>query len=243
MTQIKDAAVLKALAHPLRRRLIDVLRVDGPSMPSVLARATGQAVANISHHLRVLADAGLLVEAPELARNRKEHWWRLVDARLSWNPDDFAPEVADAAESIGLQRQIDLISGWLSSPAARGEPWQDSSFSTDVWLRLSPAELAELGAEIQELIGRYHGRPESPGREPVFVLSRGFPARPCPAGPSPARPRPARPRPARPRPARPRPARPRPARPRPARPRPARPRPARPRASGGTPPSAGCGWG
>ena len=70
MPDIKDAAVLKAIAHPLRRRLLDVLRVDGPSMPSVLARATGQAVANVSHHLRVLAEAGLIEEAPELARNR-----------------------------------------------------------------------------------------------------------------------------------------------------------------------------
>lgn len=183
MTEIRDAKVLKAVAHPLRRRLMDVLRVDGPSMPSVLARSTGQAVANVSHHLRVLADAGLIAEAPELARNRKEHWWRMVDARLSWNPGDFAADAAglaaaDAAEALGLQRQIDLVSTWLGSPASREGPWSASAFSSDVWLRLSPAELAELGAEIQQVVDRYHGRPEAPGREPVFVLSRGFPARP-----------------------------------------------------------------
>jgi DNA-binding transcriptional ArsR family regulator len=183
MVEIKDAAVLKAVAHPLRRRLLDVLRVDGPSMPSVLARNTGQAVANVSHHMRVLADAGLVEEAPELARNRKEHWWRMVDRQLSWNPTDFAADPADlataeAAESIGLQRQIDLVATWLGSPASREEPWTTSAFSTDAWLRLSPAELAELGAEIQQVIDRYFGRPESPDREPVFVLGRGFPARP-----------------------------------------------------------------
>jgi DNA-binding transcriptional ArsR family regulator len=178
MAEIKDAAVLKAMAHPLRRRLMDALRVDGPSTPSVLARTTAQAVANVSHHLRVLAEAGLIEEAPELARNRKEHWWRLVEARLSWNPTEFPPEVADAAESLGLQRQIDLIQGWLGSPAGRADPWQDSAFSSDVWLRLSPDELRELSREVDALIGRYFGRPESPEREPVFFLSRGFPARP-----------------------------------------------------------------
>lgn len=183
MPDIKDAAVLKAIAHPLRRRLLDVLRVDGPSMPSVLARVTGQAVANVSHHLRVLADAGLIAEAPELARNRKEHWWRMVDTRISWNPQDFTADAAemaaaDAAESLGLQRQIDLTSTWLGSPASRSEPWTDSAFSTDSWLRLSPAELAQMGQEIEEVIGRYWGRAESPEREPVFVFSRGFPARP-----------------------------------------------------------------
>src|ERR1700712_4815216 len=140
MTEIKDAAVLKAVAHPLRRRLLDVLRVDGPSMPSVLARTTGQAVANVSHHLRVLAEAGLIAEAPELARNRKERWWRMVDAQLSWNSTEFSPEAADAAESMGLQRQIDLIGTWLGSPGSRTEPWAESAFATDGWLRLSPAE-------------------------------------------------------------------------------------------------------
>jgi DNA-binding transcriptional ArsR family regulator len=180
MPDIKDAAVLKAIAHPLRRRLMDVLRVDGASMPSVLARSTGQAVANVSHHLRVLAEAGLIEEAPELARNRKEHWWRMVDKRLAWNPNDFPgePAVAEAAESLGLQRQVELVSTWLGSPASRTEPWTDSAFSTDSWLRLSPAELAALAQEIQDVISRYEGRPDTPDREPVFVFGRGFPARP-----------------------------------------------------------------
>ena len=183
MAQIKDAAVLKAVAHPLRRRLLDLLRVDGPSMPSVLARNTGQAVANISHHLRVLADAGLIEEAPGLARNRKEHWWRMVDPQISWSVADFTADAADiaaadAAMAIGLRRQVELASAWLGSPASREEPWTDSAFSTDGFLNLSPAELAEMGAEIQEVIDRYFGRPPAQGREPVFVLSRGFPARP-----------------------------------------------------------------
>ncbi|GLW32792.1 ArsR/SmtB family transcription factor [Actinoplanes regularis] len=178
MAEIKDEAALKAIAHPLRRRLLDSLRIDGPSTPSVLARATAQAVANVSHHLRVLAEAGLIEQAPELARNRKEHWWRMTDPRISWNPADFSPEAADAAEAIGLQRQLDLIHTWLGSPAARTEPWGTSAFTTDSWLRLSPAELAELGDEMNALIRRYRDRPEREDREPVFVLGRGFPARP-----------------------------------------------------------------
>ncbi|MEV4636857.1 helix-turn-helix domain-containing protein [Actinoplanes sp. NPDC049548] len=183
MAQIKDAAVLKAVAHPVRRRLMDLLRVDGPSMPSVLARVTGQAVANVSHHLRVLAEAGLIEEAPELARNRKEHWWRMPDRSISWEVSDFTGDpadlaAADAAEALGLQRQVELTTSWLGSPASREEPWIHSAFSTDGFLRLSPAELAELSRQIQAVIDRFAGRPDTPEREPVFVLSRGFPARP-----------------------------------------------------------------
>ncbi len=183
MPEIKDAAVLRAVAHPLRRRLLDLLRVDGAAMPSMLARSTGQAVANISHHLKVLAAAGLVEEAPDLARNRKEHWWRMPDRSIRWAVADFtgdtgAEEAADAAASIGLQRQVELTTAWLGSPEAKEEPWTTSAFSTDGFLRLSPAELADLGREIQEVIDRYTNRPPSPDRAPVFVIGRGFPARP-----------------------------------------------------------------
>ncbi|MFI5930875.1 winged helix-turn-helix domain-containing protein [Actinoplanes sp. NPDC051494] len=183
MAQIKDAAVLKAVAHPVRRRLLDVLRVDGPSMPSVLARVTGQAVANISHHLRVLAGAGLIEEAPELARNRKEHWWRMPDQAITWSVADFAGDAADLAAAdtavaLGLQRQVELATTWIGSPAAKEEPWVSTAFSTDSFLRLSPAELAELGEKVQELMNQYANRPPAPEREPVFFMSRGFPGRP-----------------------------------------------------------------
>ena len=41
---ITDSRVLAAMAHPLRRRLLDALKVDGPSTASMLANRTGQAI-------------------------------------------------------------------------------------------------------------------------------------------------------------------------------------------------------
>jgi DNA-binding transcriptional ArsR family regulator len=64
------------MTHPLRRRLLSLLKLDGPSTASVLAQRTGQAVGNISHHLHALAAADLIEEVPELARDRRERWWR-----------------------------------------------------------------------------------------------------------------------------------------------------------------------
>ncbi|WP_344937626.1 ArsR/SmtB family transcription factor, partial [Sphaerisporangium flaviroseum] len=87
--KITDSRVLAALAHPLRRRLMDVLKVYGPSTASMLADRTGQAVANVSHHLRVLGASELIEEAPELARDRRERWWRLVSAGVRWTTADF----------------------------------------------------------------------------------------------------------------------------------------------------------
>ena len=76
---VTEAKALSAMANPFRSRMMDALKVDGPSTASMLAQRTGQAVGSASHHLKVLAEAGLVEEAPDLARDRRERWWRLGD--------------------------------------------------------------------------------------------------------------------------------------------------------------------
>lgn len=177
-----DAEVLRAVAHPLRRRIVDVMRVDGPQTASLLADRTGSAVANVSHHLKVLAACGMVAEAPELARDRRERWWRLERPSLSWSTLDFTDDPAaeaasQAALSLGLHRQVDLVRQWAQDDRSRTAPWGAAAFSFDSWVHLTPEELTRLSEELQELLDRYRGRPAE-GREPVFLLARGFPASP-----------------------------------------------------------------
>lgn len=118
--QISDSRVLAAFTHPVRRRLLDVLKVDGAATVGLLAERTGQAVGNVSHHLKVLAGAGLVEEAPELARDRRERWWRPTSASLRWARADFeddpvAEAVADAAGSLQLERQAGLVRSWFAT--------------------------------------------------------------------------------------------------------------------------------
>jgi len=182
---VTEAKALAALANPYRARLMDALKVDGPSTASALARRTGQAVGSASHHLKVLHEAGLVAEAPELARNRRERWWRLVAPRLRWSRQDFAADTAavtaaQAAEALNLQRQVDRVRGWVANAESAPE-WDRAAFSTETWLHLSPAELAELGDEITAVLVRWADRPrpdDGVEREPVLVFGRGFPAQP-----------------------------------------------------------------
>ena len=183
--RVTEVAVLSAVAHPLRRRLLDVLRVHGPQTVGGLSQRTGSAVGNVSHHVKVLADVGLLAEAPELARDRRERWWRLKQAGIAWGEDDFGDDPATtatvaAATQLGLQRQLELTRAWLA--AAPDEPeWRRAAMSSDAWLHLSPAELAELADEVGALLGRWRERvveDDGAARQPVFVFARGFPATP-----------------------------------------------------------------
>jgi len=184
--QVTDSKVLAAMAHPLRRRLMDVLKVDGPSTVSSMAERTGQAVANISHHLKVLAAAELVEEAPELARDRRERWWRLVSAGVRWSTRDFdddpaALAVAHAAQSLSLDRHVALARAWQAAGDTEREAWAEGPFATDKWLRLTPQELAELAGEIVGLLERWHTREvpdDGQSREPVFVFAHGVPAQP-----------------------------------------------------------------
>src|SRR5215208_1632855 len=128
--------VLTALAHPLRRRLLDLLKVEGPATVSVLAARTGQAVGNVSHHLRVLGTAGLIEDAPELARDRRERWWRRLPGPVQWSSADAGDDpssvaVGTAAEAINLERQLELLRSWFRARDGYDDAWQNAAFSTD----------------------------------------------------------------------------------------------------------------
>ena len=109
-----------ASGHPVRRRLLEVLGVDGPATASQLAERTGQLVGNVSHHLKMLARAGLVEEVPELAKDRRERWWRHVPLSLSWSladvrGDPVGEAVAVAAEYEHLEHHLGRVRGWLAA--------------------------------------------------------------------------------------------------------------------------------
>ncbi len=183
---ITDSKVLSAMSHPQRRRLLDALAVDGPSSVSMLSARTGQAVGSVSHHMKVLAAGELVEEAPELAHDRRERWWRLTNRRNRWSSTTFAEDpagsiVADAAMSLELEHHVEKVRAWNARREEAQRGWSDAAFSTSTWLRLSPAELHELADELVALLHRWHERADAnddAGREPVFVFAHGVPAEP-----------------------------------------------------------------
>jgi DNA-binding transcriptional ArsR family regulator len=184
--QVTDSRVLATMAHPLRRRLLNILKADGPSTASVLAERTGQAVGNISHHLRSLAAADLIEEAPEMARDRREHWWRRTPGPVQWSSDDFAGDeateaIARAADSLNLDTQLGFLRSWTTASDEEKARWPKGPFSVDSWLRLDDAELAEFNQQLLTLIRRWADREipdDGRDRDSVFVFAHGIPARP-----------------------------------------------------------------
>jgi DNA-binding transcriptional ArsR family regulator len=90
---ISSPAQFKAMGHPLRQRLLFVL--GEPATISQLASRMGIAKGSVSHHLKVLRDAGL-VEAAETrqVRGGTEQYYRRAAARMDIATKASAPTAA-----------------------------------------------------------------------------------------------------------------------------------------------------
>jgi ArsR family transcriptional regulator len=91
-----DADVVRLLADPLRARIVELL-ADGPASTSDLVAATGAKQPNISGHLKLLREAGLVVTEP---RGRFTYY-RLVPDALQATAGRLADLAARARISVG----------------------------------------------------------------------------------------------------------------------------------------------
>ena len=76
--QYADADIFTAIAHPVRREILDRL-VGGEESVAQIAAPFGMTRPAISQHLRILKDVGLVAEE----RHGRERLYRLQPQRLS----------------------------------------------------------------------------------------------------------------------------------------------------------------
>ena len=69
-----DARGMRALAHPVRVKVLSELQRHGPSTATLLSPTVGATPSVTSWHLRHLAEHGLVRDAPERGSGR-ERWW------------------------------------------------------------------------------------------------------------------------------------------------------------------------
>ena len=70
-----DPSQLKALAHPVRLKMLEMLRLDGPATSTTLAAQLGMTTGTVSYHLRQLARHGFIEDQPGMG-TRRDRWWR-----------------------------------------------------------------------------------------------------------------------------------------------------------------------
>lgn len=173
-----DAAKLKALAHPLRLELLELLLDEGPATASGLGRAVGESSGTTSYHLRQLAEHGFVEDAGELG-NGRERWWRARHRMTSWEAGDLmaqegGSEVQDEFVRLQLAGHGRVLQAWQAQRDALGPDWAAAGSLNDYALRLTPDQARALAAELTAVADRWlaqHPAAEpAPGTELVSVL-------------------------------------------------------------------------
>ena len=187
VTEIVTEAQLQTLAHPIRMRLLGMLRTDGPATASKLAARIGESSGTTSYHLRRLAAGGYIEEDKDRG-TRRERWWRAAQRMTSYSPATFidSPEALRALTSMRreiLRWQLVATEQYLAEEVEWGPDWADAAGSSDFVLHLTPTRLRLMTEELLAVIERYWCEP-TPGEDSdasdVLVFLSAFPFKELP---------------------------------------------------------------
>lgn len=156
MTQdvpIHDPRVLRAIAHPVRTAILGEIEAGGPVRAADVAQALDIPANQASFHLRQLAKYGLVEEAPEAARDKRDRVWKATSRGVSANLNDLA-------KTPGGQAAVEVFrhsaSAWAHHliDVAIGPTEEKDTIRTmaNQSVRLTKQEADQLRLEMQDLI-------------------------------------------------------------------------------------------
>jgi DNA-binding transcriptional ArsR family regulator len=185
-----DAAQLRALAHPLRLQLLQVLHAEGPATASQLGRRLGESSGATSYHLRALHRAGMVEEAEQ--RNARERWWQRTPQRLMI-PNSVPPDASDAEraelkaahaqiESILVDRDENALGRWMEIRYDLPLEWQDAQWIGNSRMWATADQVRQFVETVLESIEPLRTAPQSddPERREVHFTFRVLPQEPVP---------------------------------------------------------------
>lgn len=143
---------IRALAHPLRLRMLESLREE-PATASILARRLNESTGATSYHLRELARHGFIDEDPDRGTAR-ERWWRRRERVLLVAPELGQGPESEAAfaqlQSIFLERDAAALERWIrieTSPR-----WRQAAMLGNWNVHATPDEIEELTGKVIALV-------------------------------------------------------------------------------------------
>jgi predicted ArsR family transcriptional regulator len=184
---VTDARAMRALAHPLRMELLELMRRDGEITATRAAELLDENPGNMSWHLQTLAKYGFVEETGK-GRGRSRPW-RLASERQSFDTGVADPEVVAAGEALERtfsERTYNQLREWWSRRLTYPVKWRRASFMSNSVAYLTAAELAEVTDEVNAIYTRYTERsdPEQrlAGVFPVRLYAHGHPLQPTGSG-------------------------------------------------------------
>ena len=186
--RLTDAREMRALAHPLRVQLLEVLTREGPLTATEAAELVGESPANCSFHLRTLAKYGFVEEAP--GGSGRSRPWRRTSLGISLSMADEDGEASVAAHTLAAMNQervLQRLREWTIQESSAPAEWRTSAFADTFLMYLTPQELQGVEADIYAVVTKYHDRTldlakRPPEARPVSIAAFGHPIPPNPSG-------------------------------------------------------------
>lgn len=179
---VPDPTALKALAHPVRLRMLGMLRVDGPATATQLAARLGLNSGATSYHLRQLAQYGFIEDAP--GPSRRDRWWRasheltsVLETEAEGAELDAGVAFTQAALSLQVGQMQRAVEEYPELPA----PWRKASTTSDVIIPLTADQAETLTRRLTDVMLEAMraapplGEPLPPGMAPFTIMLHAFP--------------------------------------------------------------------
>lgn len=178
---VDDLDTLKAIASPLRMKILGILRESGPATASELGRRLGESSGSTSYHLRQLERYGFVGDDDE-QHSRRERRWKALHAQTNFHAEKFRDDEAgrtlmESAVRNNVQYLLGNVEEYLRGDFA--PEWQGTFGVNDYLLRITAEDAAELLARMEELVESYRARGSSdPRAKPVAWHLLALPKKP-----------------------------------------------------------------
>lgn len=151
---IHDPRVLRAIAHPVRTRILGEIAAGGPLRAADVARELDIPANQASFHLRQLAKYGLVEEAPGEARDKRDRVWKATsESGLAVRLNELEKEPGGRAAVSVFRRSATDWAHHLVDLALTG-PEEPGILRTmmNQTVKLTRAEAEQLQQELLELV-------------------------------------------------------------------------------------------
>jgi DNA-binding transcriptional ArsR family regulator len=146
--RVTTAAEMRALAHPLRLELLQLLGSEGAFTASEAARRLDETPANVSWHLRKLAQYGFVRQGDGPGRQKP---WKFVAQSLMFGEDAEDPAAATALSDLFFDHEFQVMRTSIRNQEAESLVWRDATSVTQSRLWLTAEEARGLGQRLHDL--------------------------------------------------------------------------------------------
>src|SRR3954451_7046147 len=160
---------LRALTHPVRLRILGILRTEGPTTATALAQRLGLNSGATSYHLRQLAQHGFNVDDEGRGTGR-ERWWQAAHASTRTDLEEYPGQADKEALDAYLQSVVvvytQLMQAAVEERSTLSDEWRQASTLSDWRCRLNPEQARRLIDVVSETIEEFEQAEELPADDP-----------------------------------------------------------------------------